>query len=144
MTLQELSEQIVGAFDCLLKSQGQVIEKETLENGSHIGTDVRNSFKEDIENIIKNALEDEKGACSRSLSAMCLDVFEKEMVWANENELGKDHQIVLAGPGDGEKEDDNPAVLYGSTYSSLFDEVEPLIIAFLSGQGKGPMPSESH
>lgn len=137
MTLQELSEQVVGAFDRLLESQGQVMEKDTCENGSHIGTDVRNSFKEDIETVMKNALGSEKTAYSHDLSAMCIDVFERELIWKNENELGKEHQIVLTSPEDSEKEDDNSAVLYGSTYDSLLAEVEQLVIGFLSGQEKG-------
>lgn len=39
--------------------------------------------------------------------------------------------IIVPSPEDGEKEDDNEAALYGSTYSDLLDGVEEKLIEML-------------
>lgn len=41
------------------------------------------------------------------------------------------HGIIVPSPEDDEKEDDNEAALYGSTYSELLDGVEEKLIEML-------------
>lgn len=41
------------------------------------------------------------------------------------------YDIIVPSPEDDEKEDDNEAALYGSTYSDLLDEVEEKLIELL-------------
>lgn len=47
------------------------------------------------------------------------------------------HDIKIPSPEDDEREDDNAAALYGSTYSDLLDEVEDTLIEIVERAHEG-------
>lgn len=48
-----------------------------------------------------------------------------------------DHGIKIPSPDDDEREPDNEAALYGSTYYGLFDSVEAALVEMLSKHTPG-------
>lgn len=59
---------------------------------------------------------------THDLAAACLEQFENVL---------SEQNIVLTSPEDDEKEPDNEACIYGSTYSNLLDNIESIIINHL-------------
>lgn len=59
---------------------------------------------------------------TRDEAAAIVELFENVLI-AN--------GIVVPSPEDDDKEDDNEAALYGSTYSDLLDEVEYMLVELL-------------
>lgn len=47
------------------------------------------------------------------------------------------HGIKVPSPEDDDREEDNEAALYGSTYSDLMDNVEALLIEMLDKKAEG-------
>lgn len=47
-------------------------------------------------------------------------------------EVLAEYDIVVPSPEDDDREEDNAATLYGSTYSDLLDNVEEILIELLS------------
>lgn len=55
-----------------------------------------------------------------------------------------DNDVIIPSPEDDEKEEDNEAALYGSTYSDLMDEIEYILIDIVERikDGAGYIPNE--
>ena len=61
-------------------------------------------------------------------AARIIELFE-EILCAND--------IIVPSPEDDEKDDDNAAVLYGSTYSDLLDDVEEALLEIVKKAKSG-------
>lgn len=81
---------------------------------------VKKTSNEELKTPAKKFGKNGEKLYTHDLAAKIVEMFE---------EVLDSQGVILASPEDGEKEPDNKACLYGSTYSDLLDEVENRLIS---------------
>lgn len=124
----------VELFENILKKQGVVLKpgkqvKRGEDAKKHLSGKLYKELLNDTEKIFTEMMEEKpegEAVYTHDLAALCVELFEDVL---------DDYDVTLTSPEDDEKEEDNGARLYGSTYSELLDFAEDIFIEFAESQG---------